>query len=187
MASLKEKKALAKEMNEVMGLDPKIKFTAVKEEELTEDIINNAIGMDEDGEVDPEDALTEKDKLSPESWATLGEILDPEDEDHTDVLAIAKKKGKKASGGDKKAAKPKKEKAPKEPRFTRATAFKQIMVDNEDGLTKDELDAEMIKIYGGSEKEAAFQNYNFLRLMVEFGFIKENDDKKYVLVQKPKK
>lgn len=207
MAELKAMQALAKEMNEVMGLNPKIKFTAVKADALELDIINNACGIDpETGDADEANAIAAGDTFTDEAWATLALLLDPEVEAQAGVFTIANDKcddiaeaakGRAAAAPAKAAAaakpakaekpakapkvvKEKPVKAPKEPKFTRATAFKQIITAGP--KTKEQMDAEMVKIYGGSEKEAVFQNYNFIRVLVEMGFLRLNEDKTYELV-----
>ena len=115
MAELKALQALAKEMNETMGLNPKIKFTAVKADDLLVDIINNACGIDpKTGEVDEANVITEGDTFTNAAWATLAEILDPEVDEQAGVanIAAAKVEASAEAAAAKKPAKTGKEKTP---------------------------------------------------------------------------
>ena len=188
-----ELKRLADEMNKVMGLEPKIKTVAVKEAVLRTAIIENAIGADAEGVVNPDDGIQEGDTFSQEAWETLAAILDPDDEDQAGLYAIASAKAEELPREEKtakaakpakpakaaKAAKPVKEEKPK--KATRSMVFRDII--SEGPKTMDELNAEMFAVYGGSEKEAAFQNYNFCRILVDMGFLVKNEDGKYALVK----
>ena len=183
-------KRLADEMNKVMGLEPKIKTVAVKEAVLKTAIIENAIGADAEGVVNPDDGIQEGDTFSQEAWVTLAAILDPDDEDQANMHTIASAKAEELPKEEKpakpakpakaeKPAKPVKEEKPK--KATRSMVFRDII--SEGPKTMDELNAEMFAVYGGSEKEAAFQNYNFCRILVDMGFLVKNEDGKYALVK----
>jgi hypothetical protein len=64
---------------------------------------------------------------------------------------------------------------------TRSETFRDIILSGP--KTMEELNAEMVAAYGGSEKEAAFQNYNFCRILIDMGFLVKAEDGKYNLAE----
>lgn len=123
----KELKACADEMNQIMGLEPKIKLVAVKADDLKQAIIVNACGIREDGSVVPEDGIQETDTFSIDTWRTLTTVLDPENENQAATHAIASEHVESYVEANVKAAeKPKKEKPPKEKKERQPRATKPL-------------------------------------------------------------
>lgn len=188
-----ELRECANEMNSVMGLDPKIKTVAVKAQVLTESIINNAIGADEDGNITPEDGIQETDNFSPNVWSTLAAILDPENDDHAAVLAIAIEKAgavteeAKVPKAGKPAKVPKAEKPAKVPKEKKDGVIATIVsIISANPSTIEEIVAELSKKFPEREPEKMATTARIQlsgRLQKEKGLQVEKNDKKQYFIK----
>jgi hypothetical protein len=73
-----------------------------------------------------------------------------------------------------------------EKKATRADVFRDIVLNDTDGLTAKEIAERMKEIYGGTDAEANFQTQTFMRVLESFGYgVKEKATKKFKIAIRP--